>query len=67
MVATAGALAACAGGELAVAAGTANLADARSLGASYLFSTDTDDNDIHRHTVNGWEPVSAHFDIGASA
>jgi hypothetical protein len=52
---------------LAVAAGTANLADARSLGASYLFSTDTDDNDIHRHTVNGWEPVSAHFDIGASA
>ena len=33
-------------------------AQARTLGGDLLFSTDTDDNDIRRTTVNGWEAVS---------
>ena len=41
-------------------------AQARTLGGDLLFSTDTDDNDIRRTTVNGWEAVSEQLDLGAS-
>ena len=41
-------------------------AQARTLGGALLFSTDTDDNDIRRTTVNGWEAVSEQLDLGAS-
>lgn len=51
---------------LILLAALAGAADARSLGGGYLFSTDTDNNDIHRYTVNGWEALSDQFDLGAS-
>ncbi len=41
-------------------------AHADSLGGSYFFSTDTDGNDIHQQTLDGWRAVSEALDIGAS-